>query len=69
MPADSQYCGIGASAQACDEWLGSLGLRHDLTYHPASNFWPLQWAETGIFAAAALLLAGICFWWIRRRVA
>jgi hypothetical protein len=68
MPADTQYCGTGASAQACDEWLGSLGLRQDLIYHPASHFWPLQWAETGVLLALAVLLAGFCFWWTRRRL-
>jgi ABC-type lipopolysaccharide export system ATPase subunit len=26
------------------------------------------WAETGIFQALALALAGFCFWWIRRRL-
>ena len=67
-PADPQYCGIDASAQACEQWVGTLGLRQDLTYHPASHFWPLQWAETGILLTAALLLAGFCFWWTRRRL-
>jgi hypothetical protein len=28
----------------------------------------LQWAETGIFVALALVLAGFCCWWIRRRL-
>ena len=68
-PADPQYCGIDASAQACKPWVGTLGLRQDLTYHPASHFWPLQWAETGILLTAALLLAGFSFWWTRRRLA
>jgi Family of unknown function (DUF6444) len=31
------------------------------------RFWALQWTETGIFLAAALVLAGFCFWSIRRR--
>jgi hypothetical protein len=68
MPADSQYCGLAASAQACDEWLGSLGLRHELIYHPANHFWPLQWAETGMLLAIAALLAAFCFWWTRRHL-
>jgi hypothetical protein len=45
-----------------------LGLRQDLTYHPADHFWPLQLAEAGIFIAIALLLAGFCFWWTRRHL-
>jgi hypothetical protein len=68
-PVNTQYCGRGTGPQACEEWLGTLGLRQDLVYHPASNFWPLQWAETGILVAAAVLLAGFCFWWVRRRLA
>jgi hypothetical protein len=31
-------------------------------------FWALQWAETGVFLAAAFVLAGFCFWSIRRRL-
>jgi hypothetical protein len=67
-PADPQTCGPDAMPRACEEWLGSLGLRQDLTFHPASSFWPLQWAEFGILVGAALLLAGFCFWWTRRRL-
>jgi hypothetical protein len=38
-----------------------------IAYQPASRFWVLQWYETGIFLAAALLLAGFCFGSIRSR--
>lgn len=37
-----------------------------LTYQPASRFWLLQWLETGILTAAAVLLAAFCYWWVRR---
>ena len=67
-PANPQYCGENQGADACLNWIGSLGLRQDLTYQPASHFWPLQFTETGIFVAAALLLAALCFWWTRRRL-
>jgi hypothetical protein len=67
-PANPQYCGPDAAPQACTDWVGSLGLRQDLTYHPANHFWPLQWTEAGIFIAIAVLLAGFCFWWTRRRL-
>jgi hypothetical protein len=37
-------------------------------YHPDSRYWPFQWIEAAIYAAAGALLAGLCFLWIRRRV-
>ena len=41
----------------------SEGVRYD----PASDFWPPQWYETGIYVALAGVLAGLCFWRIRGR--
>ncbi len=38
-----------------------------VTYQPAARFWPFQWAETGIFVAAALVLCAAACWWLRRR--
>jgi hypothetical protein len=38
-----------------------------VTYQPASLFWPFQWAELGIFIAAALVLCGLAYWWLRRQ--
>jgi hypothetical protein len=68
-PADLTACGRQGQPGQCEQWLGSLGLRQDLVYHPAGHFWPLQWAEAGVFLGLAALLAGFCFWWIRHRVA
>jgi len=39
-----------------------------VVYQPADRFWPLQWAETGVFAALSGLLALFSFWWVRRRL-
>ena len=39
-----------------------------VTYQPASRYWTFQWLEMAIFLAAALILAGICFWSVRRRL-
>jgi len=38
-----------------------------VAYQPPSRYWPLQWVELAIFVVAALALAGLCLWWIRRR--
>jgi hypothetical protein len=39
-----------------------------VTYQPANRYWIFQWYETAIFLGLSVLLAGFCFWWIRRRV-
>jgi hypothetical protein len=65
-PANPQYCGEDAAPRACVDWIGTLGLRQDLTYQPTGHFWQLQWVEFAIFLTAAVLLAGLCFWRIRR---
>jgi hypothetical protein len=67
-PTNPQYCGDTGSNADCAAWLDTLRLQQDLVYHPASHFWALQWAETGVFLAAAVLLTGFCFWWTRRRL-
>ena len=38
-----------------------------MTYQPASRYWAFQWYETAIFLGLAVILAGLCFWQIRRR--
>lgn len=65
-PADPTACGRDIAPQKCMDWVGSLHLRQVLTYQPGSRFWALQWYETSILLALALLLAGFCFWWVRR---
>jgi hypothetical protein len=59
---------VSGSSQACLSALGQLHLRLVVTYQPASRYWPLQWAEMSIYLVLALVLAGFCFWWIRRRL-
>jgi hypothetical protein len=39
------------------------------TYIPASDFWPLQLTETGLYVGLAALLIGFAVWWTRERVA
>jgi len=61
-------CQAGNS-QACQASLSRFHLRDLISYEPASRFWEFQWVETGIFLAVALALAGLCVWWLIRRVA
>jgi hypothetical protein len=37
-------------------------------YQPAKHYWPFQVYELALFLGAALVLAGLCFWWLRRRL-
>jgi hypothetical protein len=53
--------------QACITKLSST-YHGVVTYQPANRYWTFQILETAIFLAAALALAGLCFYWIRRRV-
>ena len=60
-----------ARAGSIDECLSRLtqaGYRQRVVYQPKARFWPLQWAETGLYAAASAALAVGCFWWVRRRL-
>ena len=41
--------------------LTNQGIRLGVTYQPASRYWPLQGAETGIFLVLSLALIGYCF--------
>ena len=59
-------CGDNATTQSCQTYVAGLHLRQVETYQPGRRYWPLQWCETGIYLAAALLLAGLCFLRIRR---
>jgi ABC-type transport system involved in multi-copper enzyme maturation permease subunit len=61
-------CGQASGFAPCANALGKLHLRELVTYQPATRYWAFQWYETGIFLVLALLLAGLCFWWTRRRL-
>ncbi len=54
--------------QACLQKL-SASFHTVVSYQPASRFWSFQWAEMGIFLAAALALCGLTYWWLRRQYA
>jgi hypothetical protein len=48
--------------------LGSHGIRESISYQRASRYWPFQLAETGLYLALALALAGYCFRQLSRRL-
>lgn len=48
--------------------LSAKGFQFATTYQPDSRFWALQGIETGILAAAAVVLLGVAAWWTTRRV-
>jgi ABC-type transport system involved in multi-copper enzyme maturation permease subunit len=53
--------------QACINQL-SANFHLAVAYQPANRYWPLQGYETAIFVGTALVLVGLCFWWVRRRL-
>jgi ABC-type transport system involved in multi-copper enzyme maturation permease subunit len=40
-----------------------------VTYQPADRYGTFQLYETAIFLGLAVLLTGLCFWWVRHRLA
>jgi hypothetical protein len=59
---------LSGHSQLAAPGLGAATTFHAV-YEPASNFWPLQLTETGLFAGLAVLLILFCAWWTHERVA
>jgi ABC-type transport system involved in multi-copper enzyme maturation permease subunit len=57
--------GVGPALQTC---VDNLHIRDVLTYQPSGRYWPFQVYELAIFLTLALILVGLCFWWVRRRI-
>jgi hypothetical protein len=57
-----------SATKAIQECLDKLHIRQVITYQPTNRYWPFQMYETAIFVGLALVLAGFCFWWFRRRL-
>jgi hypothetical protein len=66
-PAPAACMSNTTSMNACQDALGRLGLRQNVTYQPADRYWAFQGYETGIFVVLALGLAAGCVWRVRRR--
>jgi hypothetical protein len=43
------------------------GIKVAVSYQPASRYWELQSAETGMYLVLATGLGGLCYWAVRRR--
>jgi hypothetical protein len=43
------------------------GIRLAVSYQPASRYWELQSAETGLYLVLAVCFGGLCCWAVRRR--
>jgi hypothetical protein len=62
----TQEAQAGAREQACFDRLADEGYRQQFTYQPASHYWALQWRETALMLAGALLLSAVAFWRVKR---
>jgi hypothetical protein len=67
LPVACQAAVLGLKPSSPSQCMESHGFREAIAYEPASRYWPLQWIETGIFLALALVLVGSCSWRLRRR--
>ncbi len=56
------------TAFQCYEEHGLNDLISMSTYHPASHYWPLQLAETGLYLVAGAALIGFAAWYVLRRI-
>ena len=65
-----RVAGNGPGPQAFQDCVTKVAAKyHELvTYQPASRFWAFQGLETALFVVLALLLTGLCFWWVRHRL-
>lgn len=64
-PGEEQPVG-GGQIEACFDRLADEGYRQEVVVQPAGHYWALQWRETGLLFGGAALLAGACFWRVRR---
>jgi hypothetical protein len=60
--------GVQHALQVCVEKVGAT-FHEAVTYQPANRYWAFQWYELAIFLGLAVILAGVCIWWVRRRLA
>lgn len=59
---------LGGGFDGVADCLGALDLHVEVTYQPGHRYWTFQWRESGLYLAAALLLAVLGRWVVRRRI-
>jgi len=61
----------GPTADQLHACLSAIDARfHDVvTYQPADRYWTFQGVETAVYAGLSLVLAWLCLWWVRQRIA
>jgi hypothetical protein len=57
---------VAPAIASCFDQVAAHHLRQRVTYQPAGHYWTLQWRETGLVLGGTALLAGACFWRVRR---
>ncbi|MBF9067042.1 ABC transporter permease subunit [Streptacidiphilus sp. NEAU-YB345] len=62
------YCVNTVSPAQLPDCIAKEDAHVSVTLQPASRYWPFQWYESALFTALAAILAGLCFWRIRRRL-
>jgi hypothetical protein len=58
------------SQQAFQQCVDAVSAKYHqlVVYQPANRFWIFQTYETLLFVGLAAVLAGLCVWWVRRRL-
>ena len=67
--AANTACANAGGGQQGVSCLAAHGAPEHITYLPASRFWPVQGAESGIFLVLALALALLTYWLVTTREA
>jgi ABC-2 family transporter protein len=60
---------LKSTLDGCFARMTAEGWRQKVVFQPANHFWPLQWAELGLYLVLSAGLAAFCFYWTRRRLA
>jgi hypothetical protein len=65
---DAKPCMGAGSFEESKACTSRQNLHFSYVYQPADRYWPFQWTELAAFLLLTMLLTGLGFLWIRRRV-